>query len=141
MLIGLDFGHCIRDIVLSKVNSKDVLVIMCQTDFDPGIDEKWGEVWLDQVYGGLKSAAWTGLGRMENELRVASLDLYLKGKLHQLGKYRAKLPISPYGFHWLETVFPKTFHDKNPVVKQAWDQYQLLLRLSTLQDDQNHKLV
>ena len=134
MKVGLSYSRCVLDIVLGKVQTKDVLVIVSRTDFDPENDEHWKNIWEGYIYGGLSNPEWAGFEDREEEFKQITLDLYRAGKLHQPRQFGVKPQYSTRNHrHWLETVLPTQAHEKNPAVKQAWEQYQLLAGLANKQ--------
>jgi hypothetical protein len=147
MKIGLSYSRCVRDIVEGKVDIKDILVIVARTDFDPNNDEQWQGIW--QGYGGgsngdrmrgIFSAGnpeWFEYGDEDEEkFRNVSRELWNQGKFHQprqFGAYPKRLP-----YIWLDTILPSEELDKAPGVKAAWEKFQMLAGLSSVQLDDHH---
>lgn len=127
MKIGLSFGKCIRDIIEKKVNAKDVLVIVCHTNFDITDSNSWDQLYLH--YTGQHSDNWINI---DNDVVLAVVeDLWFSGKLHQPRKFNPS-----YGawttvpkLYWLETV-PDTTAAMSVAEKDAWDNYQFISGLS-----------
>ena len=133
MKIGLSYSRCVRDIVDGKVNPEEVLVIISRTNFDPHNDEQWKDIW-DGYRGrtGFSTAReWTHYDAdREQEFRDVTLNLWADGKLHQprnFGAYPRRLP-----YYWLETVLPDSELESRPVVKEAWERFQILASLSNI---------
>ena len=136
MKIGLSYSRCIRDIVDGKVDINDVLVLITRTDFDPHDDEQWSGIWLG--YGGgtdngytrgffsHSNPEWAGY-HDEDQCRSVSKQLWDQGKLHQPRKFGAHPHRLPY--YWLETIVSDTDLETSPVIKDAWEQFQLVSSL------------
>jgi hypothetical protein len=136
MKIGLSYSRCIRDIVDGKVDINDVLVLITRTDFDPHDDEQWSGIWLG--YGGgtdngytrgffsHSNPEWAGY-HDEDQFRSVSKQLWDQGKLHQPRKFGAHPHRLPY--YWLETIVSDTDLETSPVIKDAWEQFQLVSSL------------
>ena len=142
MKIGLSYSRCVRDIVDGRVNIADVLVIIARTDFDPRNDEQWSGIWSG--YGGGQTLGspwsnpeWNGYGaEREVDFRSVSIDLLEMGKLHQPRQHGAHPRRLPY--YWLETVLPTEELDRNPTVRDAWEQFQVLAGLTNIQLNNRH---
>jgi hypothetical protein len=138
MKIGLSYSRCIRDIVDGVVDIDDVLVIIARTDFDPHDDEQWSSIW--QGYSGGGSRGFMGMSNPEwsdypaedeAKFRLISTELLDQGKLHQPRKFGAHPQRRPE--IWLEAVLPSSELDRNPAVKKAWDKFQTLASLSSVE--------
>lgn len=127
MKIGLSYSRCIRDIVDGTVDPEDVLIIISRTDFDPHSDEQWKDIW-----NGYRGRAGFGTERewaqydadREQVFRDVTLNLWADGKLHQprkFGAYPRRLP-----YYWLETVVSDSDLEHSPVIKDAWDKFQMV---------------
>lgn len=139
MKVGLSYSRCIRDIADGTVDIDDVLVLITRTDFDPRNDEQWQGIWIG--YGGGTDNAysrgffsqsnpeWAGY-HDESKFRDISIELYNSGRMHQPRKFGAHPRRLPY--YWLETVLPESELDLNPVVKDAWDKFQVLAGLTSV---------
>jgi hypothetical protein len=144
MKVGLSYSRCIRDIVDGKVSIDDVLVLITRTDFDPRDDEQWSGIW--EGYGGgnggtmsfFSNPEW-GMYSPEDEVkfRQVSIDLYDSGKMHQPRKFGAHPSRRPE--IWLETVLPSSELATNPAAKKAWDQFQVIAGLSSVELDKDYK--
>lgn len=142
MKIGLSYSRCIRDIVDGKVDINDVIVIITRTDFDPRNDQQWKSIW--QGYGGGHESnggiwsrrEWDGYEN-EQEFRDVTLDLYLNGKMHQPRQFGVNPMRLPY--YWLETVLPQTELDRNPMVKDAWEKFQVVAGLASVELNERHR--
>lgn len=132
MKIGLSYSRCVRDIIDGKVDINDVLVIIARTDFDPRDDDQWKGIWTGYGGGMHLGGAWTApewSGYMdEARFREVSIDLLEQGKMFQPRQHGAHPRRLPY--HWLETVLPSSELEQNPAVKEAWEQFQIIARLS-----------
>jgi hypothetical protein len=140
--IGLSYSRCVRDIVDGQVDIGDVLIIIARTDFDPRNSEQWTGIW--QGYGGGQTLGspwsnpeWNGYGpEREADFREVSIDLFEQGKLHQPRQFGAHPRRLPY--YWLETVLPTEELDRNPAVKAAWEQFQVLAGLRGVELGRTH---
>lgn len=139
MKIGLSYSRCVRDIVDGVVDIKDVLVIIARTDFDPHNDEQWAGIWEGYAGGrsmrGLFSNSnpewYNATVEDEARYRSVSIELWNQGKLHQPRKFGAHPTRRPE--IWLEAVLPDSELAKNPAVKMAWDKFQTLASLSSVE--------
>jgi len=145
MKIGLSFSRCVRDIVDGVVDIDDVLVIIARTDFDPHNDEQWGNIWEGYAGGrserGLFSNSnpeWYGASvEDEDRYRSVSIELWETGKLHQPRKFGAFPTRRPE--IWLETVLPNSELEKNPSAKMAWEKFQTIAGLSSVELDDKYR--
>lgn len=135
MKIGLSYSRCVRDIVDGEVDIRDVLVIITRTDFDPNNDEQWKSIW--EGYGGGQNEGsiwsrpeWAGYDD-EAKFREVTMTLYNTGKMHQPRQFGAHPSRRPE--IWLEAVLPDSELQKNPAVKNAWDKFQTLASLSSVE--------
>jgi hypothetical protein len=138
MKIGLSYSRCIRDIVDGVVDINDVLVIVARTDFDPHDDDQWSSIWNGyRMRSGWSQPEWYEYEEEdEDRFRSVSIELWESGKLHQPRKFGAHPRRLPY--IWLETILPSEELDKNPGVKAAWNKFQNLAALSSVQLDDEH---
>jgi len=141
MKIGLSYSRCVRDIVDGIVNIDDVLVVITRTDFDPHDDEQWSSIW--QGYGGGRSAGsiwsapeWAGY-HDEDLFRSVSIELWESGKLHQPRKFGAHPTRRPE--IWLEAVLPNSELEKNPAAKKAFEKFQTIAGLSSVELDDKYR--
>jgi hypothetical protein len=148
MKVGLSYSRCVRDIVDGVVDIKDVLVIIARTDFDPRNDEQWAGIW--NGYGGgtenaytrgffsMSNPEWSGYGpEREAEFREVSIDLLESGRLHQPRQFGAHPSRRPE--IWLETVLPSSELESNPTAKKAWDNFQVVAGLTSVNLDKEYK--
>ena len=127
MKIGLSYSRCVRDIVEGRVDIRDVLVIVARTDFDPHIDEQWSNIWRGYSGGSFlnMNMEWGGYSdEDEQRFRDVSCELWDSGKLHQPRQFGAHPRRLPY--YWLETVVSDEELESSPVVKDAWDKFQMV---------------
>jgi hypothetical protein len=146
MKIGLSYSRCIRDIVDGVVDMDDVLVLITRTDFDPHNDEQWSSIWIG--YGGgtnngysqgffsASNPEWAGY-HDEAKFREVSIDLYDSGRMHQPRKFGAHPQRRPE--IWLETVLPSSELESNPAAKKAWDSFQTIAGLTSVNLDKEYK--
>ena len=146
MKIGLSYSRCVKDIVDGKVNIDDVLILITRTDFDPHDDEQWSNIWIG--YGGGTDNAysrgffshsnpeWAGY-HDEDQFRSVSIELWETGKLHQPRKFGAHPARRPE--IWLEAVLPNSELEKNPSAKMAWDKFQTIAGLSSVELDDKYR--
>jgi hypothetical protein len=133
MKIGLSFSRCVRDIVEGHVEFNDVLVIISRTDFDPHDDTQWHDIWEGYALGSspFSNPEWYDHKDKEGQFRTVAKGLYDSGKLHQPRKFGANPRRRPE--IWLETILPSEELDKNPTVKAAWQRFQTLASLSSVE--------
>lgn len=148
MKIGLSYSRCVRDIVEGKVNIEDVLLIIARTDFDPRIDEQWKGIWEGYAGGSNRGSMirmfsssnpeWGGYGDEDEDLfRSVSIELWESGKLHQPRKFGAHPRRMPH--YWLETVLPNEELENNPAAKKAWEQFQTIAGLTSVNLDKEYR--
>jgi hypothetical protein len=130
MKIGLSYSRCIKDIVDGTVDIADVLVIISRTDFDPHDDKQWKDIWngYHDAYGMSNPEWYSYPDTDEDRFRSISIELWEQGKFHQPRKFGARPTRMPY--YWLETSLPAMELESNPVVKKAWEQFQIVAGLS-----------
>ena len=145
MKIGLSYSRCIRDIVDGIVDIDDVLVVIARTDFDPRDDDQWKGIWIGYGGGtpiasrgffGHSNPEWAGYAD-EDQFRSVSIELWESGKLHQPRKFGAHPTRRPE--IWLETVLPSSELETNPAAKKAWDSFQTIAGLTTVNLDKEYK--
>jgi len=140
MKIGLSLSRCVRDIFDGKVDISDVLLIIARTDFDPNNDKQWKSIW--EGYGGGQTMGspwsmpeWADYpAEDEEKFREIALELYNTGRIHQPRQFGGSPQRFPY--FWLEVLLPNDEIKKNPAIKKAWEQFQIISGLSN-----NPKLV
>ena len=146
MKIGLSYSRCVRDIVDGKVSIDDVLILITRTDFNPHDDEQWSGIW--NGYGGGTDNAytrgffsqsnpeWAGYHE-EDKFRSVSIMLYDDGKMHQPRQFGAHPTRRPE--IWLEAVLPNSELEKNPTAKKAWEKFQTIAGLSSVELDDKYQ--
>jgi hypothetical protein len=121
MKIGFSFGRCVRDIVNGDVNIDDVVVVVAKTMMRS--DEDVLSVVRQYMF------RWDYLAGLDDaKCQEVALELWNSGRLHQprvLGLYAS---MTPEEFVWLDLV--PTANNQSPWVKEAWENYQMALRLS-----------
>jgi hypothetical protein len=141
MKIGLSYSRCVLDIVEERVDINDVLIIISRTDFDPRDDLQWSSIWEGYCYGGMSRAEWGHYDynskEDEDKFRSVSIMLWEDGKLHQPRKF-GRHPARRSEI-WLETVLPSEELDRNPAVKKAWDNFQVVAGLTNTTLDKEYK--
>jgi hypothetical protein len=143
MKVGLSYSRCVRDIVDDKVDINDVLIIISRTDFDPRDNDQWAGIWIG--YGGGQTLGsvwsnpeWNNYGpEREAEFRKVSIDLLESGRLHQPRQFGAHPSRRPE--IWLETVLPSSELESNPTAKKAWDNFQVVAGLTSVNLDKEYK--
>jgi len=143
MKIGLSYSRCVRDIVEGVVDIDDVLVLITRTNFDPHDDEQWKGIW--EGYGGgqtfgnpFSNPEWIDYpAEDEDRFRSVSIELWESGKLHQPRKFGAHPQRRPE--IWLEAVLPNSELDKNPAAKMAWEKFQTIASLSSVELDDKYQ--
>ena len=135
MKIGLSMSRCLRDVFLGKVDQEDVLVIVGRTDFDPNDDKQWEGIWTGYHHGGAwNHPEWSMIpDEKEGEFRALVCMLYNDGKIHQPRQFGAHPRRMPY--YWLETVLPSDELERNPAVKKAFEQFQIVAGLTNVKLD------
>jgi hypothetical protein len=133
----------VRDIVDGTVDIRDVLVIITRTDFDPRNDEQWANIWTGYGGGRTLGSVWTNPEwndygpEREAEFRAVSIDLLQSGRLHQPRQFGAR-PARRSEI-WLEAVLPSSELDRNPAVRAAWDQFQVIAGLTNVTLDKTYR--
>lgn len=139
MKIGLSYSRCVRDIVDGVVDIDDVLIVISRTDFDPNDDEQWSSIW--HGYHGrsmLSNPEWASYpAEDEDRFRSVSIELWETGKLHQPRKFGAHPRRRPE--IWLEAVLPNSELAKNPSAKMAWEKFQTIAGLSSVELDDKYQ--
>jgi hypothetical protein len=148
MKIGLSYSRCVRDIVEGRVDINDVLVVIARTDFDPHDDVQWSGIWagysggtsgnrMRGLFGG-SNPEWAGTTDTDEDLyRNVSIELWEQGKFHQPRKFGAH-PTRRSEF-WLEAVLPNSELERNPAVKMAWEKFQTIAKLSSVNMDDTYQ--
>ena len=147
MKIGLSYSRCIRDIVDGVVDIDDVLIVIARTDFDPNDDNQWQSIWqgygggggitMRGIFGG-SNPEWTGYAdEDEDKFRSVSIELWEQGKFHQPRKFGAHPARRPE--IWLEAVLPNSELAKNPSAKMAWEKFQTIAGLSSVELDDKYR--
>jgi len=146
MKIGLSYSRCVRDIVDGVVDIDDVLVLITRTNFDPRDADQWQGIWVG--YGGGTDNAysagffsqsnpeWAGYSD-EDQFRSVSIELWERGLLHQprqFGAHPARRPEI-----WLEAVLPNSELEKNPTAKLAWEKFQTIAGLASVELDDKYR--
>jgi hypothetical protein len=142
MKIGLSYSRCVRDIVDGTVDIDDVLVIIARTNFDPHDDDQWASIWTGygggQTFGSpFNNPEWMDYSNEdESKFRDISIELWESGKLHQPRKFGAHA--SRRSEIWLEAVLPSSELERNPAAKDAWDQFQTIAGLTSVNLDKTY---
>lgn len=135
MKIGLSFSRCVRDIVDGVVDINDVLVVISRTDFDPNDNDQWARIWEGYHFD---NPEWYDYNdEDEDRFRSVAIELWESGKFHQPRKFGA-YPARRREI-WLETVLPSEELEKNPMVKKAWDHFQVVAGLTNTTLDKEYK--
>jgi hypothetical protein len=141
MKIGLSYSRCILDIVEGRVDMDDVLVLITRTDFDPRDDTQWAGIWDGYTLGGMSNPEWANYNFNdkddEDKFRSVSIMLYEDGKMHQPRKFGAHPVRRPE--IWLEAVLPNSELEKNPSAKMAWEKFQTIASLSSVELDDKYQ--
>ena len=148
MKIGLSYSRCVRDIVDGKVNIDDVLVLITRTNFDPRDADQWQGIWegysggsaatsMRGLFGG-SNPEWIGTtDEDEDRYRSVSIELWETGKLHQPRQFGAHPRRRPE--IWLEAVLPNSELENNPTAKLAWEKFQTIAGLSSVELDDKYQ--
>jgi hypothetical protein len=121
MKVGFSFGRCVRDIVNGTVDIKDVMVILARTRMESA-EHVDGVV---EAYMDRRGYLW---GLDETRCKEVASQLYQQGKIFQPrleNHYPGSMVHESYV--WMD-LFPTT-HEDNDLVRKAWQQYQVALRL------------
>ena len=138
MKVGLSFSRCLLDIFEGKVAYEDVLVIIARTKFHPLNEGDWAEIWegYTRQQSAFSKEPWSPYRDREQEFKELTQQLFVDGKLHQprlTGGYPVRRPEI-----WLETFLPPEELETNPAVKEAWEQFQIVAGLTSVQIDRNY---
>jgi len=139
MKIGLSYSRCVRDIVDGVVDIDDVLVVISRTDFDPNNDVQWSSIWRGYHNPfGASNPEWIDYpDEDEDRFRSVSIELWETGKLHQPRKFGAHPTRRPE--IWLEAVLPNSELAKNPAAKKAFEKFQTIAGLSSVELDDKYQ--
>ena len=139
MKIGLSYSRCVRDIVDGVVDIDDVLIVIARTDFDPHDDKQWASIWRGYHDSfGLSNPEWRNYPpEDEDRFRSVSIELWERGLFHQPRKFGAHPTRRPE--IWLEAVLPNSELAKNPTAKKAWDKFQTIAGLSSVELDDKYR--
>ncbi len=148
MKVGLSYSRCVRDIVDGVVDINDVLIIIARTNFDPHDDKQWQGIWqgygggsnndsLRGIFGGSLPEWGRYTDEDEDRFRSVSIELWESGKLHQPRQFGAHPSRRPE--IWLETVLPSSELELNPAAKAAWDKFQTVASLTSVNLDKEYK--
>jgi len=141
MKIGLSYSRCVLDIVEGRVDINDVLVLITRTNFDPRDDGQWGEIWDGYTLGGMSNTEWGHYDFHskddEDKFRSVSCMLYEDGKIHQPRQFGAHPRRRPE--IWLEAVLPNSELEANPSAKIAWEKFQTVAALSSVELDDKYQ--
>lgn len=134
MKIGFSFGRCLRDIVNGTVDYDDVYLIVSRTLIQDSTH-------VDGVVEEYLFRPDYLMGLDETKCYEIGQKLYLNGKLYQPRKY---------GFHprmvaedalWMDLAPTIMGEDQaSEQVVQAWKQYQLALKMTSLKQFPAHSL-
>lgn len=120
MKIGFSFGRCIRDIVNGTVKIDDVVVIIAKT--------RMTRADLDSVVSSYMWRADYLYGLDQAKCLEVAYELWDRGLLHQPRTFGAVGHMTPEQFIWLDLA--PTVNNQSPWVTDAWEQYQVALRMS-----------
>jgi hypothetical protein len=141
MKIGLSYSRCVLDVVEGRVAMEDVLVLITRTDFDPRDDEQWAGIWSGYCLGGMSNPEWGHYDFYskddEDKFRSVSIMLYTDGKMHQPRQFGAHPRRRPE--IWLEAVLPNSELEMNPSAKMAWEKFQTIAGLSSVELDDKYQ--
>ena len=128
MKVGTSLSRCILDIYQGKVPMEEVLVIVARTKCDND-DDSWQELWEGyRQRSGWSNPEWEDIPEEdEPQVRQIYSDLFDFGKLHQPRKFG----VHPQRMreYWYDVVLTSQAHDDNPLVKEAFEQYQMVAGL------------
>jgi hypothetical protein len=138
MKVGLSFSRCLLDIFEGKVAYEDVLVIIARTKFHPLNDGDWEDIWAGYTnrQSAFNNPEWADYRDNELEFKELVQRLHVDGKLHQ-PRMTGGVPVRRKEI-WLETFLPPTELEKNPAVKEAWEQFQIVAGLSSVRIDKEY---
>lgn len=126
MKIGFSFGRCVRDIVKGIVDYDDVYMVVSQTMI---FDSSQIEDMVDEY---LHRPDYL-MGLDANECYDAARQLYLDGKLHQPrchGRYPRIIVEDAVWMDIMPTIMGEDAQSEQVI--QAWKQYQLALKMTSL---------
>lgn len=139
MKIGLSYSRCLCDLIDGVVDINEVLVVIARTNFNPHEDDQWADIWngyrMRQSWS--NPEWWSYSAEDETKFREMSVQLYDSGKLHQPRQFGAG--VMRRQEIWLETVLPNEELKKNPMVKKAWENFQVVAGLTNVNLDKEYK--
>jgi hypothetical protein len=131
MKIGFSFGRCIRDIVKGDVDINDVVAIITRTRMTEPEDMKF--VIAEYMY-----VPHYLMDLDEEKCQEVGLELWTTGRLHQPRNFGTR-PVRIIEDHvWMDLV-PTKLSDHEGV-KEAWEQYRIMLKLSDIVPDKPERL-
>lgn len=138
MKVGLSFSRCLLDIFEGKVAYEDVLVIIARTKFHPLNEGDWAEIWegYTRQQSAFSKEPWRPYADREQEFKELTQRLFVDGKIHQ-PRMTGGYPVRRSEI-WLETFLPPEELETNPAVKEAWEQFQIVAGLTSVQIDRNY---
>lgn len=123
MKVGFSFGRCVRDIVNGTVDINDVVVIVARTMMQT---EEQVKGVVDHYLGSRDYL----LGLDPKRCEEVALKLYNSGKVFQPRNegHRAGFMVHE-DYVWMD--LSPTVHEDNELVRKAWQQYQVALKLAS----------
>jgi hypothetical protein len=125
--VGTSFGRCVRDIVTGVVKEEDVWFIVAGTRIN-------NEQQVEEVMKDYASRKDYLIGLDIRQCTNVAQRLWNAGKIHQprmYGKYPAWYAAGndSYNDIWRDCVPSEQEVSKNPMVKEAWDEYRATRKL------------
>jgi hypothetical protein len=122
MKIGMSLGKCLRDIVTGVVAFDDVIMIVARTD----VTSLEGMLRVVDAYMHDFSRLY---GLDEQLCKDTVTKLWNTGKIHQPRNFGPFMLSVRDEYVWMDLV--PTQNEMTPVVKDAWDNYRMLLTLGS----------
>jgi hypothetical protein len=118
------------------VQEPDVLVIVAGTKFDPHNDDDWEHIYYGYKLYWDSGYAKGGIGHGELAYRELTIQMYDNGKIHQPRLFDDAYRFTGetrWGSHWRDLVLIPEDLAQKPAVQHAWEQFQIVGRLSDVQ--------
>ena len=121
MKIGTKFPECIRDLVTGDVEFERVMLVLDYGGYNFDHSDDWEACWS---YYSQPMGAWYGLDKDDTWKIIDELMFH-----HKIHRYESRIEPA-WRFPWMEMVIPNEYLDQIPQLKQLWEEYELLAKLS-----------
>ena len=119
--IGTQLVQCVQDLYHGKVDMEQVVVVFDYSGYNFEHSDDWEECWS---YYSQQMQGWYGLDK-DRVFNIVD-DLVFHRKLHRYGNN----PPPAWRFAWMDLIVPNEYLDEIPQLRQLWEEYCLLAKLS-----------